>query len=537
MTPAGSDDSRLLRNTAVMSVGTALSRLTGLLRVLTVAYVLGIGRLSDAYNVANTTPNIVYDLVLGGVLSAVFVPVFVEWIETRGREEAWRSARAIMTFAVLLLTGAAVLIMLLAEVVIHAYTLQGTGPDLAQYRQLATFFLVIFMPQIVFYGWGAIATGLLNAHRRFAVPMFAPILNNLTVIATMMLFVAFTHGSTPSVATTTPAERWVLGIGTTLGVFAMTVVLWPPLRATGFRWRFVLDVHDEALRRIVRLAGWVFFYVLVNQIAYVVVILLANRVAGGYTAYSYAYTFFQLPYAIFAVSIFTALLPSLSSRWTDHDGRGYLVLLSQGMRSTALIVLPATAGLIAIALPISRLFFQHFHVTSADASLLAGTLALFATGLFTFALFQLLIRGFYAMQDTRTPALINLVATAIGTAVNFIYFRYLGVKGLALGQTTAYTIATIAALLVMRRRLGSLDGRRVASSVGRIAIASAVTGVVALATAEWLGSAFAATTTGSELVQVIVATAAGVAAFLAMAWCLRIQEVATVTEIVRRRTR
>ena len=520
-----------------MSVGTALSRLTGLLRVLTVAYVLGIGRLSDAYNVANTTPNIVYDLVLGGVLSAVFVPVFVEWIETRGREEAWRSARAIMTFAVLLLTAAAVLIMLLAEFVIHAYTLQGTGPDLAQYRSLATFFLVIFMPQIVFYGWGAIATGLLNAHRRFAVPMFAPILNNLTVIATMVLFVVVTHGTTPSVATTTSTERWVLGIGTTLGVFAMTVVLWPPLRATGFRWRFVLDVHDEALRRIIRLAGWVFFYVLVNQIAYVVVILLANRVAGGYTAYSYAYTFFQLPYAIFAVSIFTALLPSLSSRWTDHDGRGYLVLLSQGMRSTALIVLPATAGLIAIALPISRLFFQHFHVTSADASLLAGTLALFATGLFTFALFQLLIRGFYAMQDTRTPALINLVATAIGTAVNFIYFRYLGVKGLALGQTTAYTIATIAALLVMRRRLGGLDGRRVASSVARIAIASAVTGLVAFATAEWLGSALATTTTGSELVQVVAATAAGIAAFLAMAWCLRIQEVATVTEIVRRRTR
>jgi len=520
-----------------MSVGTALSRFTGLLRVLTVAYVLGIGRLSDAYNVANTTPNIVYDLVLGGVLSAVFVPVFVEWIEKRGKEEAWRSARAIMTVAVLMLTAVAVLVMLLAEVIIHAYTVQGTGLDLAEYRRLATFFLVVFMPQIVFYGWGAIATGLLNAHRRFAVPMFAPILNNLTVIATMLMFAYLTHGHTPTVGTTTPAERWVLAIGTTLGVVAMTVALYPSLRGTGFRWRFVFDVRDEALRRIMRLAGWVFFYVLVNQIAYVVVIMLANRVVGGYTAYTYAYTFFQLPYAIFAVSIFTALLPSLSSRWTESDRSGYLVLLSQGMRSTALIVLPATAGLIAISLPVSRLFFRHFRVTAADAGLLAGTLALFATGLFTFALFQLLIRGFYAMQDTRTPALINLIATAIGTAVNFIYFRYLGVKGLALGTTTAYTIATIAALLVMRRRLGSLDGRRVASSVARIAAASAVTGLVAFATAEWLGDLLATTSTGSQLVQVVVATIAGIAAFLAMAWALRIQEVATVAELVRRRTR
>ena len=167
------DTGKLVRRTAVMSVGTGLSRLTGLLRVFAIAYALGITSLSDAYNVANTTPNIVYDLVLGGILSAVFVPVFVEWLETRSRDEAWHSARAVMTFTVLLLSGASVLIMACSSLVIRAYTIGRGGPDLAQYRTLATFFLVIFMPQVVFYGWGAVATGLLNAQRRFVVLMFA----------------------------------------------------------------------------------------------------------------------------------------------------------------------------------------------------------------------------------------------------------------------------------------------------------------------------------------------------------------------------
>jgi putative peptidoglycan lipid II flippase len=527
----------LVRRTAVMSIGTGLSRITGLLRVIAIAYALGITSLSDAYNVANTTPNIVYDLVLGGILSAVFVPVFVEWLETRGQEEAWRSARAVMTFAVLLLSAIAVLIIVFSGVVIRAYTIGRHGPDLVEYRRLAVFFLAVFMPQIVFYGWGAVATGLLNAQRRFAVPMFAPILNNLTVIATMLTFAALAHGGHPGVGNTTPAERWVLGVGTTLGVIAMTVALWPSLRRSGFRWHFVLDLRDEALRRILRLSGWIFFYVGVNQIGYVVVILLANRARGGYTAYSYAYIFFQLPHAIFAVSIFTALLPSLSSRWIDGDRPAYRALLSQGIRTTALLTLPAAAGYAALAGPIVRLLIQHGRTTPAGAQLVAGTLVLFATGLLSFSLFQLLLRGFYAMQDTRTPAMINLGATALGTAVNFIYFRYLGVKGLALGQTTAYTIATIAALLVIRARLGGIDGRHLTLSLSRIAVAAAATGAAAALTAAGLGAAFGTGTTGPQLVQVLGGTVVGLVVFAAAARTLQIQEVSAVMQLLRRRNR
>jgi putative peptidoglycan lipid II flippase len=287
----------------------------------------------------------------------------------------------------------------------------------------------------------------------------------------------------------------------------------------------------------VRLSGWLFFYVVVNQLGYIVVIMLANRERGGYTAYSYAYIFFQLPHAIFAVSVFTALLPSLSSRWHERDVDGYRSLLSLGLRITALVALPAAAGYAALATPIIRLLLENGRTTQAGADLVAGTLVLFATGLLSFSLFQLLLRGFYAMQDTRTPALINLGATAVGTAVNFIYFRYLGVKGLALGQTTAYTIATIAALLVMRARLGSIDGRRLTGSLARITVAAACTGVAASLAAIGLGNAVGTATHGSQLIQVVGGTLVGLGIFLAAARVLQIDEVSAVVQLVRRRNR
>jgi putative peptidoglycan lipid II flippase len=351
----------------------------------------------------------------------------------------------------------------------------------------------------------------------------------------MLTYAALAHETHPDVANITTTERWVLAVGTTLGVIAMTVALWPSLRRTGFRWHFVLDIHDAALRRIVRLSGWLFFYVLVNQLGYIVVIMLANRAQGGYTAYSYAYIFFQLPYAIFAVSVFTALLPPLSSRWLDRDVAGYRSLLSLGLRVTALVALPAAAGYIALASPIIHLLLQHGRTTPAGADLVSGTLVLFATGLLSFSLFQLLLRGFYAMQDTRTPALINLGATALGTAVNFIYFRYLGVKGLALGQTTAYTIAAIAALLVIRSRLGSIDGRRLAGSMSRIAVAAVGTGLAAALAAVGLGTMLGTATPGAQLVQVLGGVVAGLAVFVGIARVLQIEEVSAVTQLLRRR--
>ncbi len=530
--PPEDSQAAFVRNTAVMSVGTALSRLTGFLRLSAMAYALGIAetRLADAYNIANITPNIVYELALGGILSSVFVPVFVEWLQSRGRDAAWDVARRVLGIAALSLSIICVLGIVLAPWIIRLYTVGVPEGQRRVVEELASFFLRWFMPQIVFYGIGAVATGLLNAHRRFAVPMFAPILNNLIVIATFLTFAAMSHPSQTVLAT--GPQKLVLAIGTTLGVAAMTVALWPSLRRLGFRLRWRLGWRDEAVVRIAHLAKWVVVYVVANQLGYLVVLILAARVKGGYTAYAAAFMLFQLPHAIFVVSVFTALLPALSSRWVDGDRQAFRELLARGIRWTAVIVVPAALGYLVLAVPIVRLLLQYGVARPKSTDLVAGILVFFSLGLFSFSTFQLLLRAYYSMQDTRTPALVNIAAVGLNVLVDLLFVLALGmgVRGLALGHATAYTFGSIALLAMIRRRLGGIDGRRIVSGLSRTFLAGGITAAVAWAVARAIGGWVGTATLGGRAAQVLGAVAAGVLAFVATALMLRVDEV----DVVRR---
>ena len=232
-----------------MSTGTAISRLTGFLRLSAMAFAIGITetRLADAYNVANITPNILYELALGGILTSVVVPVVVEWMQTRGREVAWDVVRRLFTIAIVVLSAIALLGIVLAPWIVDLYTVGYPDAQREAVHGLATFFLRWFMPQVVFYGIGAVAAGLLNAHRRFAAPMFAPIANNLIVIATFLIFAAMPGPADPA-ELATGAQQLVLAIGTTLGVVAMTAALWPSVRATGFRFRWLGGIRRRGDR-------------------------------------------------------------------------------------------------------------------------------------------------------------------------------------------------------------------------------------------------------------------------------------------------
>jgi putative peptidoglycan lipid II flippase len=530
--PPEDSQAAFVRNTAVMSVGTALSRVTGFLRLSAMAYALGIAetRLADAYNIANITPNIIYELALGGILSSVFVPVFVEWLQSRGREAAWDVARKVLGIAAVSLSIICVLGIVLSPWIIRLYTVGVPAGQRQLVQDLASFFLRWFMPQIVFYGIGAVATGLLNAHRRFAVPMFAPILNNLIVIATFLTFAAMSHPGQAVLAT--GPQKLVLAVGTTLGVVAMTVALWPSLRRLGFRFRWRPRWLDEAVIRIAHLAKWVVVYVVANQLGYLVVLILAARVKGGYTAYAAAFILFQLPHAIFVVSVFTALLPAMSSRWVDGDRSAFRELLARGIRWTAVIVVPAALGYLVLAVPIVRLLLQHGVTRPRSTDLVAGILVFFSLGLFSFSTFQLLLRAYYSMQDTRTPALVNIAAVGLNVIVDLLFVLALGmgVRGLALGHATAYTFGSIALLALIRRRLGGIDGRRILSGLSRTFLAGGVTAGVAWVASEAIGRWVDTSTLGGQAAQVLGAVAAGILAFLATALMLRVDEV----DVVRR---
>ena len=537
---SGSEDQRLVRATAGMAVGTTLSRLTGFLRVAAMAFALGVAesRLADAYNVANNIPNIVYELILGGILTSVFVPVFVRQLTKRSREEAWRSAQAVLTVTFIVLAAIMVIGILAAPWIVRLYTVRiPGGGQRAAVQDLATLFLRFFMPQILLYGMGAVATGLLNAHKRFQAPMFAPILNNLIVIATFLTFAFMPGPSEPGPETITFAQKLVLGIGTTLGVVAMTVALWPSLRRIGFRWRWRPELGNEAVRSLVGLSGWAVLYVALNQLGLLVVIVLAGEVTGGYTAYQAAFIFFQLPHAIFSVSIMTALLPTLSNSWVREERDDFRRSLSRGIRASALVVLPAAAGYLVLARPIVRLLLEHGVAGPESSALVANVLVYFAIGLFSFSAFMLFLRAFYAMEDTRTPALINVFAVGVNTVANLLLFPVLGVPGLALGHAIAYTFAAVTAAVVLRRRIGGLEGGALARGMSKIVVAAAATGGAAWLGAHVLAGSVSAETFGGQLTQVGVGVGLGLVTFVLAALALRIEEFDLVKRTLLARSR
>jgi putative peptidoglycan lipid II flippase len=530
----------LARSTALMAAGTLLSRITGLLRVTVLVGTLGVGesRLADVYNVANTTPNIIYELVLGGILSSIFVPVFVEVRSTRGQRQAWHVARATMTIAIVGLGLLAVLTVLAAPWIIRLYVHSGSPAERAQAVALGGQLLAMFMPQIVFYGVGSVMTGLLNAHRRFGVPMFAPILNNLVVIAVGLSFHFLVGQQVPQVGEVTGGQKLLLGLGTTAGVAAMTLVQWPFLRRIGFRFHFVWNWRDRAIRKMATLSAFTVGYVITNQLGYLLVPILAYGVQGGYTAYTTAFIFFQLPHGVFAVSVMTALLPPLSEYAVAKDWDAFRATLSRGIRLTAAVLLPAALGYLALAGPIVRLLLEHGVVTEASTSLLIPVLMVFVLGLVPFSTFQLVLRAFYALQDTRTTFLVNLVAVAVNAASNLLLFNLLPerwkIPGLALGHAAHYTVGSALLLFVLSRRIGGLDGSRVMGAVARMLAA----GVVMYGTTLLVGRAAALAFDPGllrDLVTVLAGVAAGVATYLAAARLLGVEELALLLDVVRRR--
>ena len=518
-----------------MTVGTVLSRLTGLARLAAIAAALGVAesRLPDAYNLANTAPNIIYELVLGGVLTSVFVPVFVELLQKEGREKAWEVGSAIINVSLVVLVAITAVGVLAAPLIAKFYTLTLEGDAAIMQERVLTFLLRLFLPQIIFYGLAAITAGLLNAHKRFGPPMYTPVLNNLSVIA---VFVAFhqAYGEDVSLEVISSKQLWIIGLGTTAGIALMAFAQLPFLRSLG-RYRFRFSVSHPSIRKLARLSVFVIGYVVANQIGYLIVQVLANDQQGGYSAYISAFTFFLLPHGLFAVSVITALLPAMSEhavhgRWEQFEER-----LSVGIRSTFLLILPAAIGYFVLSERIVRLLLERGIFSEESTHLVGGVLRFFVLGLLPFALFQLFLRAFYAMQDTKTPFWINCVAVGLNTAINLPLYQWLGVKGLALGHATAYTFGAVLQARVLSKKIGGLDGARVRTTAAKVLAAGAAMGLVTWGAAEACDSFVGGSSTGAQLLALGVPVVAGIVSYLLFATLLKVEEMRLVRGLFTRR--
>ena len=489
----------LVRASGVMAAGTLVSRVTGFLRTAVIAYALGTAAVADAYNNANTFPNAVFDLLLGGILTSVFVPLLVNAAK-RDPDGGRAYDQRMFTLVTIALAVITVVATIGAPVLVTIYASSVHGPE----RALMVTFARFFIPQIFFYGISALAGAILNARGHFAAPMWTPIVNNIVVIVMGVVFM-IVAGTGVTLKTITPGEVRFLGVGTTLGIIAQTAALIPALRRVGFRWQPRLDLRRDEVAEIVRMAGWMFAYVVTTQVGLLVTQNLANNASvhanaehvgygAGFSAYQYAWVLFQFPYAIVGISVITALLPRMSA----HVAEGRYVLVRQdfssGVRLASVITVPGAVILAVLAAPLSIMLLGHGSMTVPDATFVGELFAVFSAGLVPYMLFQLLLRVFYAMHDSRTTAFIGVAVMAVNIGVNVAAWALLPPGQVTAGLAAAFGVANVAgatiAWWVLRKRTGGLDGRRIAWTLIKTLLAALPAMVFAIAMAMAVGVVF-----------------------------------------------
>ncbi|GAB3276626.1 hypothetical protein GCM10027589_02260 [Actinocorallia lasiicapitis] len=538
----GGGASSLMRSGALMALGTIASRLTGFVRTAVIVVALG-QALANIYNLSNTIPNIVYDLLLGGILSSVIVPLLVK---ARKQDKVYgeQYEQRVFTAAVLFLLAITITAVALSSVIIHAYNPHLTGKE----SDLAVMFAVFFLPQIFFYGVGAFAGAILNTRDSFAAPMWAPVLNNLVVIAMGGVFFAI-HKGDATADNLTNGEFLLLACATTGGIVLQTVALWPSLRKVGWKWRPRLDFKPGELGLVGRTAVWTLFYVVLTQVGFLMVTRFVNGgdaeayAAGlghayGFASYSTAYQFFQLPYAIVAVSVITALLPRMSRHAAENDADLVRDDFSAGLRLSSALIIPGAALLLTLSGDIVTTFLARGNLTIQDASVIGRVMQVFAVALVPFSIYQLMLRVFYAYRDTRTPALIAIATVATNIACAYAAYVTFQPQDIITGIAGAFVITNVVGVfvcaLVLRRRLGRMDaGRIIASHVKMLAAAGPL---AAFAWGCHVGfEKWAGTGSWQSFGALVVGAAGGGILYLVSARLLRIAEVETMTRTLTAR--
>jgi len=520
----------LLAANVSVALGTLMSRITGLISVIVFGIVIGQNALADAYDGANNSPNSIYELLLGGVLSATLVPLFTEHLE-RKDDEATDAVVSVAVIGLAALTAAAVIA---APLIFRLFSISpSSNVSAGEYRSVGTSLARVFLIQIFFYGLMALGSALLNARRRFFAPAWAPVLSNLVVITALLLVPHVVHGKDPSLelARHSLSLRLLLGAGETIGIAVMALALIPALIRAGVRIRFRPVWRHPAVRKLITLSSWTLGYVAANQVALVLVKNLAKPGSGGQDAYAKAYTFFQLPHGLLAVSIMTTFVPDLARFVARKDKPAFISRCSLGIRLVALFTFPASFGLLVLARPIIGAFLQHGEFTEHNTITTGRALAGFALGLVGFSVYLFILRGFYAHQDTRTPFVINLFENALNIVFAILLVHRYGVLGLGLAFALAYLLSAAWALQVLSYKVPGFAVQPIFASLGRMLLAS-----VFMAEIVWLVARAVGDNSGvGAVARVVVGSIVGLAVYVGALWLLRSPELIAARDQLGRR--
>jgi putative peptidoglycan lipid II flippase len=546
-----SEQAGILASSAVMAAGTVVSRLSGFVRSTLLAAALGLLLHADIFTIANTVPNMLYILLAGGVFNAVLVPQLVRAMKNDpDGGEAYTNR--VVTLAALFLGLVTVLLVVAAPVVMSVY-LDGSWGDasLAEQRQSVIDFARFCLPQVFFYGMFVLVGQILNSRGRFGPMMWAPIANNVISVAVLVIYlVAFgsARGDEATGAFSSDQEL-LLGLGATVGIAAQLLILVPYLKSAGFRYRPRFDFLHTGLAHTFKLGVWTVLFVIVNQVAYTIVIRLASggttgaagdglSDATGPTVYAAAFLIVMVPHSVITVSLTTAILPRLSQRAADGELDGLAHTLASTLRTALTVVVPFAALLPIVAPDIANVVWGHGggRLTYDNT---VPTLSLFGAGVVFFTVHFLMLRGFYALEQTRT---VFWIQCAVGVTNIAAAIALVGLSdpehtapALVVAYTASYVVGSIVSYSVLRRRLGGLETPALVGFLVVLLIITVVTTAVAFGLGLAVHSLNDRPHWALAAVQGAAITVVAVVVFLWLARRLRLHEVTSVMDQVRRR--
>jgi putative peptidoglycan lipid II flippase len=543
---AGAERDAVLANSAVMAVGTVVSRMSGFVRSALLAAALGTSLHADLFNIANTIPNMLYILLAGGVVNAVLVPQLVRAMKNDPDGGTAYTGR-IITLAALFLGVVTVVLVVAAPWVMDLFlTSKYDDPALADQRASIVAFARFCLPQVFFYGMFVLVGQVLNARGTFGPMMWAPIANNVISVGVLVvyLFVFGPARGTEVLGPYSSGQELLLGLGATAGIVVQFLVLVPYLRASGYRYRPRFDFRNAGLGHTLRLGVWTVLFVVVNQVAYTVVVRLASGGTAssddgtGYTIYASAFLIIMVPHSVITVSLATAILPRLSRRAEAGDLDGLSRSLADTLRSALAVVVP-----IALVLPFVATDAAHViwgYGASADRyDAFAPSLALFGVGLVFFTIHYLMLRGFYSLERTRAVFWIQCVVAATNILAALVLVHRVDsadtAPALVLAYACSYLVGAVVSYTVLRRSLGGLRTPTLIRFLVRLLLAAGV------ATA---GTALALIVIGTHrdgdswwlaIVRLVVAGVVELGLLVTMARFLRIREVTSAVQALTRR--
>ena len=482
----------LIRSNLVVASGTAVSRITVLVRIVIFGMVIGQTALADAFDGANNAPNAIYELFIGGVLSASLVPLFARLVDNENtNNQKSNDIDAIVSTALYVLVSITVVAVLAAPAIFNLFSLSpSSAVDADAYREAGTALTRIFLVQIFFYGISAITSALLNARRQFFAAAWSPALANMVAIAFLLYIPSAGAASPPQLGevVSNGSLLWTLCLSTTAGVAIMALTQLLAVRKSGIRISLKPQFRHPAVARLVRLSTWTLGYVVANQIALVVIKNLASPGSGWVDAYAKAFIIFQLPHGLLAVSLATTFVPELSRLIHANNEPTFARRMSEGIRLTAMLTIPAAVGLFLLARPTVAVLLQHGNFDATATTNTARALSGLALGVAGFSVYLFVLRGFYARNDTRTPFFINIIENALNIVFALLLVDRFDVLGLGMAFSLAYLVSAAIALAVLHRSTPSLQLAPLLVSILRIVGAAALMAIVVRLASGIIGS-------------------------------------------------